>query len=371
MDASVSGSMTRPQIKGRLEASNLRIKGSSWKLLRTDISANPSSMSLQNGELLAATHGRFNFNIQAGLTQWAYTPSSPLNVSLSGSQLSVADLEKLTGSNYPVSGTLAMNIAVHGSQLNPVGQGNINLVNAVVANEPVQNMSFYLQRQQECSSVNVNLIAHLVAGVAQANATVDPKTRAYQFQLHANNIRLEQLQAVKARNMQVAGELNLDASGRGTMDSPELEATLAVPQFQMQRQTIRGIVLHTTIRNHVANISMDSEVAQTSIKAQGIIGIQAPYSADVHLDTGRVAIQPLVALYSPAQAANISGQMELHVTLRGPLEDTARVEAHLEIPVLTAAYKQLQIGSARPIRADYRNGAVVLQPTTITGTGTI
>ena len=368
LNASVTGSLQKPQLKGRLEATNLRVKGSSWKVLRTDISANPSSAALQNGELQAAKQGRFNFNVQVGLKDWSYSESAPVSVNLSGSQLLLEDLERVAGKTYPVSGTLSLNVSVHGSQTHPVGQGNITLANAVISNEPIQNATVSFRGTGD--SVTANLSARAPAGSAEGNVTVDPKTRAFQLQFHADNIRLEQLQAVKARNMQINGGLSLDASGRGTMESPELDVTAAIPELQAQKQTIRGIKLQTTVRNQTANIALDTEVAQTFIKGHGSIGIKAPYMTDLQLDTGRIEFQPLVALYSPTHAQDVSGQTEVHLSVHGPLADKDRVEAHLEIPVLTATYKQLQLGSARPIRIDYKNATAVLQPATLQGTDT-
>ena len=124
MTASVSGSLKAPQITGQMDARNLRVKGSSWKVLRTNFTANPSQVTLSNGDLEAVPQGHINFSAQANLKQWAYTPSSPITVNLSASQISIADLEKLTNTSYPASGTLAVNVAVHGTQLSPVGAGN-------------------------------------------------------------------------------------------------------------------------------------------------------------------------------------------------------------------------------------------------------
>jgi translocation and assembly module TamB len=64
------------------------------------------------------------------------------------------------------------------------------------------------------------------------------------------------------------------------------------------------------------------------------------------------------------------GQTEFHATLKGPLKDKARLEAHITIPTLTASYQQLQIAAAGPIHADYANSIVTLQPMEIRGTGT-
>jgi len=56
--------------------------------------------------------------------------------------------------------------------------------------------------------------------------------------------------------------------------------------------------------------------------------------------------------------------------LRGPLKDKARMEAHLSIPVLQASYQSLQVSIKNPIRADYANSVLTLQPADIEGTGT-
>jgi translocation and assembly module TamB len=52
---SVSGPAGTPRLKGQLEASDLRVRGTRWKLLRTDIDASPSSLSFSNGSLEAAS----------------------------------------------------------------------------------------------------------------------------------------------------------------------------------------------------------------------------------------------------------------------------------------------------------------------------
>lgn len=364
---SIGGSVENPQIVGSLEATNLRVKGSTWKILRTGVSASPSSLAFEKGELQAATQGHFAFNVRAGLTRWSYLPASPINVNLSASQLSLTDLQKFVGKDYPVAGSLALNASLHGSRLNPVGQGNIILTHGTIANEPVHDLS--LTFHGDGNSVHSHLIVHFPAGTATGDATVDPKTGGYNFQLHADSIRLNDLQAVKTRHMQVAGAINLDASGQGTLENPTLQATVALPELQVEHRAIRNAALHTTLRDHVATVDLQSEVEHTPIKAHGTVGIQAPYLADVHLDTGRIELQTLLAQYSPAQSTtNVEGQTELHLALRGPLQDKERIEAHLEIPPLAAAYNQFRIGSKQPIHVDYQDGTAVLQPVTLEGT---
>src|SRR5262249_680557 len=72
----------------------------------------------------------------------------------------------------------------------------------------------------------------------------------------------------------------------------------------------------------------------------------------------------------PAQAANAGGETELHATVRGPLTDKTRLQAHVEVPILTANYKDVKLAAAKPIRLDYTNGVPPFQPTAIQVTGT-
>jgi len=368
VNATVRGSLTAPQVNGQIDARNFRVKGSSWKVLHTAFMANPSQVTLSNGDLEAATQGRINFSAQAKLKNWAYTPSSPVTANISGSQISIADLERLANKTYPVSGTLALNVSVHGSQLNPVGQGTLTVTKAKVSTESIQNLN--VKFEGDGNTVKANLTVQMPAGSARADVNYSPKTEAYDAHVESQNFRLEKLQTVVARNMQIAGGVNLNVSGKGTIKDPQLQATIDIPQLQMQKQTVQGLKFQTTVQNHVASIALDSDVSKVALKARGTVGIETPYMADIRLDSGKIDFQPLVALYAPAQAADLSGQTELHATLRGPLAEKNRVEAHLEIPNLDVHYKQFQLGAAKPIIADYKNGTATLQPTSIRGTGT-
>src|SRR6185436_4946397 len=82
-------------------------------------------------------------------------------------------------------------------------------------------------------------------------------------------------------------------------------------------------------------------------------------------------LQPLIAIYLPAASADITGQTEVHGTVKGPLKDTTRLDAHITIPTLSLAYRNnVQLAAAQPIQLDYSRGVLTLQKTAIRGTGT-
>jgi translocation and assembly module TamB len=102
----------------------------------------------------------------------------------------------------------------------------------------------------------------------------------------------------------------------------------------------------------------------------GAVNLSGDYYAEGTIDTTTVQVDQLLAMYLPSLPDGFHSQTELHATLKGPLKDKSRVEAHLTVPALNASYQSLQISTAGPIRADYSHSVVIIQPAEIRGTGT-
>src|SRR5204862_1837884 len=92
------------------------------------------------------------------------------------------------------------------------------------------------------------------------------------------------------------------------------------------------------------------------------------YEAHASFGTSAVPLDALLAAYATVPQG-FKGQTEVHATIKGPLKDKTRLEAHLTIPTLNASYQALQIGVVKPIRADYAHSTVTIQPAEIRGTG--
>jgi translocation and assembly module TamB len=369
-NGSVTGTTSAPHVTGRLTATNLKVRGSSWRSMRANLDASPSTVSLQSGELDPADRGRISFAVRAGLSNWSFTNNSPIQVSLNASDINTQDLTKLAGSSAPVTGTLAANVQLSGTGLNPVGNGKMSLTHAKISSEPVKSVNLNFQGTGD--EVHTTLSVQLPSA-GRANAVVNyfPKNESYDAQLTANGIRLEQLQTVKNENLQIAGVLNVNANGRGTLKDPQLQATAQVPQLKIQNRTMNGITFNTNVANHVAKFVLDSGVLNTSARTHGTVNLTGNYNANVTIDTQAIPIAPLVAIYAPTQAGALTGQTELHAVLRGPLKDKTQLIAQITIPQLAVNYKNtVQIAAAAPIRADYANGVLTLQRAAIRGTGT-
>jgi translocation and assembly module TamB len=365
----VEGSIKSPHLTGQLNASDLKLNGTDWKRLSTDVDLSPSMVNLKHAELDPAAHGRISFGASASLLNWTLSESSPVSVSAAVSDLNVEDLSKLANQTVPVSGILNAGISLHGTKLNLVGNGTITLTKMVAYEQPINFVK--LTFSGDGNQAHGDLAVQLPSGSIQAKASVHPGERTYNAIVTASGIHLDKLQALKARDVNLTGVVSLDAKGQGSFDNPQIDATVRIPALAVQSQKITGIRLDAAIRNHLVNANLTSSAANTSIQAKATINLTGDYMADASLDTAAIPLQPLLAAYASGHAENISGQTEVHATLHGPLKNKSLLEAHVTIPVFKAAYSDsIQMAATSPIRVDYKNGVVDIRPSSIKGTDT-
>ncbi|MGB8537133.1 MAG: translocation/assembly module TamB domain-containing protein, partial [Acidobacteriaceae bacterium] len=365
----VHGSTSVPHLTGQLTASNFKFNGTEWRVLKTNVDASPSMASLQHADLEPASHGKIALDASAGLHQWSFTDASPLQVDLVASQLDVQDLVKLSGQQVPVTGTLTAKVKVHGTELSPIGQGKVSITHITAYEQPVTSATLNFAGTGD--EVHGDLGVQLPAGDVQSKVSIRPRQKTYNAQLTASGIRLDQLQAIKAKNVDARGVVSIQAQGAGTFDNPQLDATLQIPQVDIQNQKIAQVNLQMKVADHLATADLTSSAVGTAIRANAKVHLTGDYPAEATLDTQTIPLQPIFAIYAPDQAADLSGQTEVHATLHGPLKNAKQLEAHLTIPTLKLAYSNtVQLAETAPIKIDYKDSVVTLQRSGLKGTDT-
>lgn len=366
LEATVQGALQRPQVSGQLNAANLHVQGSDWTSARLSFTAAPSQVTVSNGSLVNANQGRASFGAKIALHNWSYGAGSPIHAELSVQRIAIADLQRLANVQYPISGDLSAHLSVNGSQVNPSGSGSAEIANARAYGEPIQTLA--LKFQAANGSVTSNLNIATSAGSATTALTYTPETRAYKFNLEAPSVVLQKVHRLQSN--QTNGTVSVSANGEGTLDNPQLTATIGVTQLEMRQKQIGALKANLQVANKRANLNLDSQISRSSVHARAQVDLTGDYQTDAVIDSGEIPLDALLASFSTSVPEGFQGHTELHATLKGPLKDKTRLEAHITIPTFTASYQQLQIGAAGPIRADYANSMFTLQPADIRGTDT-
>jgi translocation and assembly module TamB len=302
------------------------------------------------------------------LDRWSFAGNNPFQTDVNAERLDVSQVMTVAGSKYPVTGTLSAKVSLSGSKDNPVGQGTVTLNQATIADETVRSLT--LNFQGDGDSIRAHLNTLLSAGSLRGDIIYSPKRKAYEGQVQAANINLGQLRTFEKRSMHVAGILNLTASGTGTLDDPGLDFTAHVLHPQIENYKLGEISVEANIANRVANVVFDS-TDPDRLRGRGRVELRGDYLAEATIDTIPISLGPLLAIYLPERAADLSGETELHAMINGPLKNPAAINGQITIPTLSLAYRQdIELANSQPIHLTYANGVLTLQKTGIHGPGT-
>ena len=250
--------------------------------------------------------------------------------------MDLSELEKLLSRQIPVTGVVSANLNLHGTQLSPVGNGNVTLTGATAYGEPISNAQIAFSGTGE--EAHADLSVRAVAGALQGKVSIRPRQRTYVAQISSANIQLDKLEALKSNSMGITGVVNINATGQGTFDNPQMNATVEIPKLVIQEESITNIRLQANVADHVGTAKLTSTAVNSSITADAKVSLVDDFPADATLDTQGIALGPLLAAYAPGEAANVSGQTEIHATLHGPLKKKEQLEAHVTVPILNLAY---------------------------------
>ena len=365
LHAVVQGSMKRPSISAQLNGQNLEVQGSQWRTVKMQMRATPSEFTVQNGSLVSAHRGQATFSGSATLRNWSYLPQDPIRATIDLQQMSLTDLQRLANQNLPIAGDLSVKASLDGTELNPAGSGSARITNGRAYGETIQNLAATFQAAN--GSISSTLHVAVPAGNMIADVSYTPKTQAYQLKLDAPSIVLEKLQSLQGKD--VSGTVSATVTGQGTVSDPQLDALVQLPQLLLKQNKVSAVKAQLHVAQHNADLDLETNVLDAPIKAHAKMALTGSYYVDAVVDTGSIPLGVVVATYSPG-TQGFAGETQLHATLKGPLKDKTQIEAHLSIPVLKATYQSLEIGIVNPIRADYVNSVITLQPADFRGTDT-
>lgn len=178
-----------------------------------------------------------------------------------------------------------------------------------------------------------------MAGAAVANVSYTPKTKAYNVKLQTSKIDLGKSHTVRAKNLPVKGTVTVSASGAGTVDNPQLAASVQIDQLQLRDTNFSRVEAKLDVVNHLAKLALNSGVGGATLRGGATVHLSPGFYTEATLDTSKFARDPLLAVYMPSRPAGLRGETELHISVRGPAADKSKLEAHVTVPVLDASYQ--------------------------------
>ena len=363
----VSGRLKSPRIAGQLSAQNLQVNSSRWSSFAVNIQADPSRASFENGILQNGSATKINFAGRLALRNWVFAAQNKIQFHSSLRGISIAEIERVAGKNYPVAGTLNANFNVSGSANQLNGSGAFQISDASFWKQQAKSLNGNVQLNQ--GNVTAGANAKTPAGQIDARLNYSLRTKQFQASVTTAALNLSQIQAAGAQKFGIAGTLQGSASAHGTIDQPSVTASLEVTNLEVRGQSISQAQAHFQLAGKRASFSATASRGEIKAQLSGDVDLRGQYPLHAKLDVPSLSIGALLAGYS-SSAREVQGETAIHATIDGPIKNHAALHAVVNIPTLTLGYQSLHWALVRPLHAEFADSVLTVNPTEFKGTGT-
>jgi len=332
-----------------------------------DVTYSTTGLSVRNGTVRRAG-AQAQIDVSIGLTDGTFTDSSPVSMHLVIRDAAVADLQQIAGYNYPISGKLATDLNVHGTRLNLQGGGHIQVLDGLAYGETIRSASADVRFVNEEAQVSNVTLTHEHAEVT-GSAVYNLKNETFRFQAVGSNFELGTIPELNRNHLSIAGRLNFNASGSGTVDAPLINASAHLQNVVLNGQRVGDAKLLAVTRGDTLHLTARSNFQSAEVSLDGTIRLRESMPANITAQFSNFDFMPF--LQSVFQT-KLTGQSYVGGTLvlEGPLKEPSALTVKAEIPKLTAQSQGVEMHNAEPIRVSIVKQKLHLDSLHLEGTDT-
>ncbi|MBV9481355.1 MAG: hypothetical protein JO249_11460, partial [Acidobacteria bacterium] len=364
-------------VAGRVEASNfetlLRTSATTppprfhWDTLAADLRASPQAISVHNG-MLAHGATSIHFDSSASLLRGELSATSQILLHLRVHQAQLADLESLTGYNYPVTGTVELSLTAAGTRSNPHGDGHVELKDGTFYGQPLARLSSDLHFAGDEIQLNNTAAVYRDGGIA-GGISYNSATRGFHFILSGKNFELLHFTQLHSGKIRIGGKLDFVAHGDGSLDAPIVNANIHLRDLTFDNERAGDFTFNAVTHEADIELTGRSNFANAQLAIDGGIHMRGNWPARLAL---RFEAFDLDSLLRPYLGAHVTSHVPAagNLQLSGPLVDPGRLTAVGELTSFSASLENLLVHNEGPIHFTVKDRVLALNRLRLVGDGT-
>jgi translocation and assembly module TamB len=377
-----SGLVTAPTVRGRLQVTdfvtvvpvsaeaavqdrqNARLQ---WDSLSADVFYSPDRFDVRNA-VIQQYKTRITATAGAGLLQGKLTETSPLSGQLSVRNADIAHLQSLAGYSYPVTGIGNVDVRVSGTKGMPRLEGRLTTANASAYGEPIRSAGVNLQLANNELRVT-DLAVEPAAGRITGRAAYNLKSRRYTFDLRGSGFDLARYQRLQTSQLSVAGSADLEASGRGTVKEPIINAALRVRNLVLNNERFGDLRVDAITEGNDLRLQARTNFENAALQLDGRVRMRDQWPGQLTLVLSRLDVDPLIEAFLKTQVtghSRLAGRLEVN----GPLRQPLRLNAVGELSEFVAELENIHLENQGPIHFSLANQALRLDQFHLVGDDT-
>ncbi len=337
LNLNLSGSVQRPSAAFSFDAANLRTDSVK------DIAI--AATGTVNADRLDLAQASVKWGGQAIDARGWIGLSGHLALQAEVRQANIPDLLQLLGQPAtPITGVLNLNANLTGTLDHPLGTASLNVTAIEAYGEPLGHLTATARFDAKTATVNDLLLDKSPTEKLQGKGSYEFQSQRFTASLKSDPFHLTK------------GTVALQADASGTPSHPIVNASLKgdlpdIGPLQIKAD-LDGAALHAT-----------AQAPKQNAKAEARASTAAPYPFTLQLNTTQTDLATL-------PQKRLEGKLTAQVTSTGEATNWQNAEVTLHAAPLSLKFDNQPIQTAGPLSATLRNGALDLQPVTLTGPGT-
>ncbi len=350
-------------LAARADASEILFRGQLLGGLSTRIRLTGESVAFEELTL----HGRDEV-LEAEL-RLALEPVALYELSLraEGLPLEWLNLFDLVDSDLPLQGRAAGNVALRPLQSGGFqGGGQIELreLQAFDQTASLVRGAFSILGSEVRLS---DLQAAAFGGNIQGGGSFNTETTSFEARLEGRGIRLDRIAGAPEA---VQGTFDIDVSGLGSIEAPQLDLRLRSPEVTIAGQVLRNVELTSQYENGRNPFHVSAGFLEERIEGRGVLRPVEPYPIEVDLELSGIQVAPLLDHFLDLSLAGFSGVATGRILVSGDLLDPREMRAEGRFEALDLQVQDYRVELASPLNVSYRTPYVILERCRFVGSET-
>ncbi len=335
----VTGSLKQPQLAGHFEAADF---DTIFKVRQTTASgtSSPGTSPVQtlhwdslaadlqySSNIFAARHASLRrgntqivFDFSAGLENGSFVEQSPISLQLKMANADLAQIQGLTGLDYPIAGDVDLTLQLAGTKADPQGTGNFLLTHAVLFGQAVTSVRSDVRfANGEARLSNITLVQS--AARLTGNAAYNLHTTNFEFNLTGSNIDLAKIAKLQTARLSTAGELDFTVQGTGTRDKPVINAHVHVGKLVLNGELVGEFNADAVTHGADMQLVARSNFEHSQLAVDGTVHLRGDLPAVLTLRFDHLDVDPLLRAYLKGRItghSSVAGTLAFHGPLKHP-----------------------------------------------------
>ena len=343
-----------------------------WDSLDTIAEYTPDMISIQQATLLrgeTAIHAAGQLHVHRISRRHAtFDDESAINATLGVQNATITDLLSIAGSTAPVTGTLNLQAHVGGTLGNLNGGGHLAVQGGQIYNEPYRSLNTDLRfAGRELDATNLKFLQD--GGQITGDGGYNTREKTLHFTANGSGFDLAHIHQLQNARESVAGVLSFQASGSGTLDSPNVQAKIHVARLIVGNQFHGGVDADVRTDHGNLVLTANAELEQAQLQLTGRMALSGDYPTQAQLNISQLRPEPYLHLLN-VQGVSSPAPLSLQATINGPARTPKAMSGTVEVSKFSFSVGGVVLASDGPLHAQLRNGSVHLDPLRIAGDDT-